>query len=164
MSSVDAFIALGSNLGNPAHQLSTAIEDIGLLQKTSVTAVSRLYRSLPIGPPDQPDYINAVVKVATSLAPLQLLDHLQAIENRHGRLRHQRWGARTLDLDILLYGDATINLERLQVPHPEMTLRNFVIFPLADIAPNLCLPNGVSIAQLLANLPSGGIVSLSNGD
>ncbi|MCK9503638.1 MAG: 2-amino-4-hydroxy-6-hydroxymethyldihydropteridine diphosphokinase [Porticoccaceae bacterium] len=164
MSAVAAFIALGSNLGNPAVQLTTAIGDIDLLPKTSVTATSRFYRSAPIGPQEQPDYINAVIKIVTSLAPLELLDHLQGIEQRHGRRRHLHWGPRTLDLDILLYGDAIIDLERLQIPHPQMTFRNFVIYPLADIAPTLCLPGGVSITQLLANLPSGGIVSLSNGD
>jgi 2-amino-4-hydroxy-6-hydroxymethyldihydropteridine diphosphokinase len=161
---VVAYIGLGSNLDNPSHQVTSAIAELGDLEETQVIAVSRLYQSAPLGPAGQGDYINAAVAISTELAPDTLLADLQAIENRHGRVRAERWGPRTLDLDILLYGDLILDSPALHIPHPGLASRNFVLLPLADIAPNLRLPKGETLAQLLANVSAEGIVPLSAGD
>lgn len=164
MSEVRAFIGLGSNLDKPHRQVETAVAEVDALPRTRVTAHSPWYRSAPLGPPGQPDYINGVVAILTELAPETLLEQLQAIEDRHGRRRHQRWGARTLDLDILLYGNLTRSTAELTLPHPELAARNFVLYPLADLAPDLRLPDGTPLASLLANVDGNGIVRLSKGD
>ena len=143
-----AYIALGSNLHTPLEQLKRALNALAQLPQTQLMAVSSFYRSKPLGPQDQPDYLNAVVEISTALSPLALLDELQRIENEQGRVRLRRWGERTLDLDILLYGDEIIQTERLTVPHYDMHNREFVIVPLAEIAPNLTLPNGQKLAEL----------------
>ena len=143
-----AYIALGSNLHTPREQLKRALNALAQLPQTQLMAVSSFYRSKPLGPQDQPDYLNAVVEISTALSPLALLDELQRIENEQGRVRLRRWGERTLDLDILLYGDEIIQTERLTVPHYDMHNREFVIVPLAEIAPNLILPNGQKLAEL----------------
>ena len=143
-----AYIALGSNLHTPLEQLKRALNALAQLPQTQLMAVSSFYRSKPLGPQDQPDYLNAAVEISTALSPLALLDELQRIENEQGRVRLRRWGERTLDLDILLYGDEIIQSERLTVPHYDMHNREFVIVPLAEIAPNLILPNGQKLAEL----------------
>lgn len=143
-----AYIALGSNLHTPREQLKRALKALAQLPQTQLMAVSSFYRSKPLGPQDQPDYLNAAVEISTALSPLALLDELQRIENEQGRVRLRRWGERTLDLDILLYGDEIIQTERLTVPHYDMHNREFVIVPLAEIAPNLILPNGQKLAEL----------------
>ena len=143
-----AYIALGSNLHTPLEQLKRALNALAQLPQTQLMAVSSFYRSKPLGPQDQPDYLNAAVEISTALSPLALLDELQRIENEQGRVRLRRWGERTLDLDILLYGDEIIQTERLTVPHYDMHNREFVIAPLAEIAPNLILPNGQKLAEL----------------
>ena len=143
-----AYIALGSNLHTPREQLKRALNALAQLPQTQLMAVSSFYRSKPLGPQDQPDYLNAAVEISTALSPLALLDQLQRIENEQGRVRLRRWGERTLDLDILLYGDEIIQSERLTVPHYDMHNREFVIIPLAEIAPNLILPNGQKLAEL----------------
>ena len=143
-----AYIALGSNLHTPREQLKRALNALAQLPQTQLMAVSSFYRSKPLGPQDQPDYLNAAVEISTALSPLALLDELQRIENEQGRVRLRRWGERTLDLDILLYGDEIIQTERLTVPHYDMHNREFVIIPLAEIAPNLILPNGQKLAEL----------------
>ena len=143
-----AYIALGSNLHTPREQLKRALNALAQLPQTQLMAVSSFYRSKPLGPQDQPDYLNATVEISTALSPLALLDELQRIENEQGRVRLRRWGERTLDLDILLYGDEIIQSERLTVPHYDMHNREFVIIPLAEIAPNLILPNGQKLAEL----------------
>lgn len=143
-----AYIALGSNLHTPREQLKRALNALAQLPQTQLMAVSSFYRSKPLGPQDQPDYLNAAVEISTALSPLALLDELQRIENEQGRIRLRRWGERTLDLDILLYGDEIIQTERLTVPHYDMHNREFVIIPLAEIAPNLILPNGQKLAEL----------------
>lgn len=143
-----AYIALGSNLHTPREQLKRALNALAQLPQTQLMAVSSFYRSKPLGPQDQPDYLNAAVEISTALSPLALLDELQRIENEQGRVRLRRWGERTLDLDILLYGDEIIQTERLTVPHYDMHNREFVIVPLAEIAPNLILPNGQKLAEL----------------
>ena len=144
-----AYIALGSNLHTPLEQLKRALNALAQLPQTQLMAVSSFYRSKPLGPQDQPDYLNAAVEISTALSPLALLDELQRIENEQGRVRLRRWGERTLDLDILLYGDEIIQTERLTVPHYDMHNREFVIVPLAEIAPNLILPNGQKLAELV---------------
>lgn len=152
-----AYIALGSNLEQPQLQLQQAVADIDDIKNISVVACSRLYRSDPVGPPGQPDYCNAVVAIDTSLEPLALLDALQAVENAHGRTRTLRWGPRTLDLDILLYGNWTIQSPRLTIPHAQMQMRNFVLCPLLDVAPDLVLSDGQPLSALVEKLGYGGL-------
>ncbi len=146
---VTAFIGLGSNLENPREQVTRALEELAAIPQSRLDAVSSLYRSAAIGPEGQPDYINAVARLNTGLSPLQLLDALQTIEDAHGRLREERWGARTLDLDLLLYGGQQIESERLIVPHPEMHRRAFVLTPMAEIAPELAIPGQGEVMALL---------------
>lgn len=161
---VSAYIGLGSNLagslGSPLVQLQQAVQALAALPDTSLKTVSPAYRSIAVGP-EQPDYTNAVACLQTSLAPLALLDQLQAIEQAHERVRVQHWGPRTLDLDLLLYGDQTIDLPRLQVPHPYLTRRNFVLYPLAAINPDLVLPCGTALATLLQDCPPDGLLHLA---
>lgn len=151
-----AWLALGSNLDDPPAQLQRAVDALRRLPGTRVIACSPVYRNpalqLP-GQSPQPDYCNAVVAVDTDLAPLPLLDALQAIETAQGRVRGQRWGARTLDLDLLLYGNEVIDHPRLQVPHPAMRERRFVLQPLVDIEPELRLPDGSTAGEWLARCP-----------
>ncbi len=161
--SVRCYIALGSNLELPASQLRSAVAYIEAAQGIELVGVSRLYLSDPVGP-EQPDYCNAAVAIDTALAPEALLDTLQGIEQAHGRVRSIRWGARTLDLDIALYGDQTIATERLIVPHKELCRRNFVLCPLADLAPELRLPNGQYLADLVAELGQGGLRVLGGSE
>ena len=162
MTVVSAYISLGSNLEAPVQQVLSAVEQIADIPDTELVATSRLYRSAPVGPGDQEDYINAVVAVRTKLQPLQLLDATQAIENAHGRKRVVRWGSRTLDLDILLYGDKIINSERLIIPHKEMHWRNFVLLPLADITPELTLPTGQNLQKLLQTIGEEGLSAIAD--
>ncbi|MFZ7307622.1 2-amino-4-hydroxy-6-hydroxymethyldihydropteridine diphosphokinase [Avibacterium avium] len=143
------YIALGSNLSTPVQQLENALHALQQLPYSQLVAVSHFYQSKPLGPQDQPDYVNAVACLTTTLAPLDLLDQLQRIEQEQGRVRLRRWGERTLDLDILLYGDEIIQSERLTVPHYDMQHREFVIVPLYEIAPNLILPDGKNVADLV---------------
>lgn len=152
-----SYIALGSNLNDPRQQLEQALQALSKLPNSRFRARSAWYQSRAVGPGEQPDYLNGVVLVETSLEPLDLLDQLQAIEAAQGRVREERWAARTLDLDILLYGERVIETERLQVPHPRMTERNFVLYPLADISPDLLLPNGTSLASLLSRCSTDGL-------
>lgn len=144
----DVYVGLGSNLQNPREQVREALQELGQLPRTRLDRHSSLYRSAPLGPQDQPDYVNAVACLATELEPLPLLEALQAIEQAHGRVRERQWGARTLDLDILLYGDRVIDLPRLQVPHPQMHRRSFVLKPLLEIAPGLEVPGRGPVAEL----------------
>lgn len=154
-----AYIGLGSNLEDPLAQVARAFDELANIPQSALLARSAIYSSHPVGP-EQPDYINAVALLDTQLEPLALLDALQAIEQAHQRLRIQHWGPRTLDLDLLLYGDQIIDSERLTVPHPYLTQRSFVLYPLADISPNLHLPDGTSLADLLSRCPADGLVRL----
>lgn len=147
---VTAYIALGSNLETPLQQVTDAVSEINQLPESTVVKVSTWYRSAPLGPADQPDFINGALALNTSLPALELLDHLQAIEQRHHRRRERHWGPRTLDLDLILYGDQVINHPRLTVPHPGVSERDFVLRPLFDISPQLSLPDGRSIESLLS--------------
>lgn len=152
------YIALGSNLQQPSTQLNTAVEAINALADCELGPVSSFYRSPAIGPGEQPDYLNAVLKLDTTLTPIALLDALQSIETKQGRVRETRWGARTLDLDILLYGEQTIQEPRLTVPHPAMPQRNFVLYPLLEITgKNLMLPGDLDLGTLLTACPQGDL-------
>lgn len=136
MSLQRCFIGLGSNLGDSRAILHSAVQ---ALAELGAIKVSKLYASPPMGPQDQPDYLNAVVELNTDLAPLALLDELQRIENESGRVRLRHWGERTLDLDLLFYGDQHIQNERLTVPHIGIAQRDFVVLPLLDLATDLTL-------------------------
>lgn len=157
---ITSYIGIGSNLENPLQQVRSAIKHIQAEANIHWVAQSSWYRSTPVGPADQPDYINGAVCIDTDLTAEQLLQRLHAIEHAHGRVRDVRWGARTLDLDILLYGDQTINNETLIIPHKELANRNFVLQPLLDISANLALPNGVTVAELLTKVGSQGLTRL----
>lgn len=147
-----AWIGLGSNLDAPRRHVETALEELDRLPLCRRLHHSRLYRSRPVGPADQPDFINAVALVATRLSPLALLDQLQALEQRHGRVRARRWGPRTLDLDLLLFDDRQLSTPRLTLPHPEMVRRAFVLVPLAELAPGMRLPDGRRVDALAETL------------
>jgi 2-amino-4-hydroxy-6-hydroxymethyldihydropteridine diphosphokinase len=156
------YLALGSNLAEPLAQLKAALRAIGELPRSRLAAVSSLYASDPLGPPGQPRYLNAVAALDTGLAPLALLDALQAIEQRQGRQRKaERWGPRTLDLDILTFGERLIDQPRLRVPHYHMQARAFVLYPLAEIAPGLRLADGRVLDALLAACPPSGLERLT---
>jgi 2-amino-4-hydroxy-6-hydroxymethyldihydropteridine diphosphokinase len=155
---VIAYIGLGSNLAKPVAQITSARTAIASIAGVQELAFSSLYHSLPMGPQDQPDYVNAVMCVATDLLPMDLLHCLQNIENDHGRVRKgERWGARTLDLDVLIYGDQEIDLPDLTVPHIGLAERSFVLYPLFEIAPQLVVPGKGPIADLVAKCPLSGL-------
>lgn len=160
MAATDVFIGLGSNQADPSLQLAGAVARLAALPETELVAQSPFYRSKPVGPQDQPDFVNGVAWLRTELPPLKLLDHLQAIEQAHGRERVQRWGPRTLDLDLLLYGNETIASERLTVPHAELANRDFVLQPLLDLEPELAMPDGRTIEQLRQRCPDNGLQQL----
>lgn len=153
------YVGLGSNLADPAEQLREAIKALGLLPQSSLAGVSSFYVSDSLLP-GQPRYTNAVAALDTSLPPLTLLDALQGIENDQGRERLERWGPRTLDLDILLFGDRLIDEPRLKVPHYQMQVRAFVLYPLAELAPGITLADGRALNDLLARCPFEGLERL----
>lgn len=151
------FIGLGSNLADPIAQIQSAIAAIDSLDEVTVITQSSLYSSPPMGPKDQPDYINAVIEVETTLFAHQLLDQLQTIELQQGRVRQRHWGERTIDLDLLIYGANQLDDDRLQIPHPGIAVRAFVLYPLAEIAPSLTIPSLGNIQQLLEACPLDGL-------
>lgn len=154
-------IGLGSNLGNSLAILTGAIDRLKTHPQIELLAVSSWYLTAPIGPP-QPDYLNGCAAMETSLTPLELLQVLQSIEAEFGRVRQEIWSARTLDLDLLLYRDRIIDLPTLQIPHPHMCDRAFVLMPLAQIAPDVIEPrSGESIATLSKKLECTGVKLLS---
>jgi len=148
--SIRCYVGLGSNLDNPVAQVSSALSRLKRMPESRLVSVSSLYRSKPLGPFNQPDFINAVVSLDTSITALEVLDNLQQIETLQKRKRLLRWGPRTLDLDLLLYGQETIQSERLIIPHPHLVWRNFVLVPLAEIAPDLILQNNINASTYLA--------------
>lgn len=143
------YIGIGANLNNPKKRVQIAIANLKKLPATTLRIYSSLYQSRPLGPQNQPDYINAVAALETALLPYELLRTLQEFEKQQGRQRNgERWGPRVIDLDILLYGDNRIQSDNLIIPHPQLTWRAFVLYPLAEIAKNLILPTGESILTL----------------
>lgn len=146
----NVFLGLGGNLGDRRETMRSAVEAIR--EVIDDVRVSSLYESAAWGVTDQPAFLNAVVRGRTSLKPLDLLDAMQAIENDLGRVREQHWGPRLIDIDILLHGSAVIDEPRLQVPHPYMTQRGFVLRPLADLAAGLTLPDGSLVGELLTTV------------
>ena len=152
------YIAIGSNLADPVAQAKIAIEALKTLPESELLACSSLYSSTPMGPQNQPDYINAVAMILTELTQLELLDCTQRIELEQGRVRKdERWGPRTLDLDIILFGNEVIDSERLTVPHYGMKEREFVLYPLLEIAPSLQLPDGTELKTLVDNVDRNGL-------
>ncbi len=160
MAEIDAWIGLGSNLDDPVKQIKRALGELAGLEQSRLHAASSLYANPPMGPADQPDYVNAVAWLKTSLPALTLLDALQQIEREHARLRGRHWGPRTLDLDLLLYAQDVIDSARLKVPHPGIAERNFVLYPLAELDGELRIPGMGSVADLCAHCPATGLKKL----
>jgi 2-amino-4-hydroxy-6-hydroxymethyldihydropteridine diphosphokinase len=159
---ITAYVALGSNVEHPPEQVRRALAELNHIGGSRVMRHSALYRSAPVGPADQPDYVNAVACLLTTLGPLALLRELQAIERSHGRVRGaERWGPRTLDLDLLLYDEISLNTPQLTVPHPRMHERGFVLVPLHEIAPELHVPGHGTVSELLARVPSDDVQRLT---
>ncbi|KEY91227.1 2-amino-4-hydroxy-6-hydroxymethyldihydropteridine pyrophosphokinase [Candidatus Photodesmus blepharus] len=147
---VIVYIGLGSNLFEPKKQVTRAVEELKNLPRSKFVKASSLYSSKPMGPKDQPNYINAIVAIETRLMPIELLNYTQEIEKKRGRLRkNEHWGPRILDLDVILFGNETINSERLTVPHYGIKDRKFVLYPLLEIVPDLQLPDGTKLRTLL---------------
>lgn len=156
-----AYVALGSNLHSPAHQILKAFDELDAMPNTEVVKRSSLYRTAPVDYEDQPDFINAVVELKTRLDPEKLLRYLLAIENLHGRERPFPNAPRPLDLDLLLYDDLRMQTEDLTLPHPRMHTRGFVLLPLAEIAPDLVIPEpelaNQTVAELATACPDQGV-------
>ncbi len=161
---VRAFVGLGGNLGDPAATLQEAIRELDGLPSTHLLRASRLYRSPAWGVPDQPDFINAVVLLETALAARTLLDAMLQVERSHGRDRdaETRWGPRTLDLDLLLYGDAVIEEPGLRVPHPHLHERAFALLPLIEIAPEAMIPGRGLVRDVLDTIAVDAIERVGN--
>jgi 2-amino-4-hydroxy-6-hydroxymethyldihydropteridine diphosphokinase len=157
---VDCYIAIGSNLGDRLATANAAVSAMGKLADSHLLRQSSWYQSKAIGPGEQQDYINGVVLLSTRIEPASLLNLLQVIESDFGRERNIKWGARTLDLDILLYGNETVNTNILTIPHPQMHQRNFVLYPLYELNPELILPNGIAISTLLTSVSASGLTKL----
>lgn len=155
---IRVYVAIGSNQSQPLQQANAALEALAHIPQTRLIVCSSFYRTKPLGPQNQPDFLNAVVALDTRLPAEQLLDHTQHIERNQGRVRKdERWGPRTLDLDMLLYGDSQIATERLTVPHYGLKEREFMLYPLAEIAPDLVLPDGTPLAECLKHVPQNGM-------
>ena len=154
-----AYVGVGSNLGDRWGHLAHAARELRAAPRVALVTASRVWDAAPLGPP-QPRYLNAVLELETELPPLDLLDVLQEVERTGGRVRTAvRWSARTLDLDLLLYGDAVVRQPRLVVPHPDLVARRFVLAPLAELCPERVVPGtGRTVAQLLARLPPEDVV------
>ncbi len=162
MNRVVAFVGLGGNVGDAAAALRAALVELDALPETRLLRASRLYRTPAWGMRDQPDFVNAVAMLETALPALDLLAHMLAIERTHGRERDadRRWGPRTLDLDLLLYGGAVVDEPGLHVPHPRLHERAFALVPLAEIAPEVMIPGVGRIADALEKLGADGISPL----
>ena len=152
-----AYVALGSNLQDPAQQVLRAFEELNGLPQTRLVAKSALYRTAPVGYDNQPDFVNAAAEISTGLDPLALLRALLALETAHGRERPFPNAPRVLDLDLLFYDDLVMQEPELTLPHPRLHERGFVLFPLADIAPDLDVPGKGTVRELLAALPDQGV-------
>lgn len=157
-----AYLGLGSNLQQPLLQAQRALQALQTLPESELVKHSPLYRSAPLSGNNQPNYINAVAMLRTGLTPLALLESLQAIEQRQGRVRSaERWASRSLDLDMLLYADYRSDDPHLTLPHPELYNRAFVLYPLYDCHPDLILPNGQMLAHLVQNCSAAGLSRIS---
>lgn len=158
-----AYIGLGCNLGDRKATLASAVKALQDHHHCSDVISSSIYETDPMGPQDQPDYLNSVVSTHTELDAHELLKLLQSVEQEHGRVRDgTRWGARTLDLDLLMFGDSVINTPTLTVPHPGLAERSFVLLPLSELAPNLVVPQHGSISELLSQCRQFGIRRLDS--
>jgi 2-amino-4-hydroxy-6-hydroxymethyldihydropteridine diphosphokinase len=156
-----AYVALGSNLDDPPRQIAAAFERLAALDDCRLIARSRLYRTAPLGPQDQPEFVNAAAGLLTVLGPHELLRALKRIEAEQGRAQPiVRWGPRRIDLDLLLLDDVRIAEADLEIPHPGLTRRNFVLYPLRDIAPELLVPGEGTVSALAARAGSAGLASL----
>jgi 2-amino-4-hydroxy-6-hydroxymethyldihydropteridine diphosphokinase len=155
-----AFVGLGANLGEPHIQVRQALGALDAIPHTRVVKSSSLYRSEPLGHADQPQFVNAVAQLETGLPPERLLDELQAIETRQGRVRSFANAPRTLDLDLLLFGNAVIETQTLEVPHPRMHQRAFVLLPLLEIAPDIAVPGRGPAKALLEQCSNQGVERL----
>lgn len=152
------YVGLGGNLGDARRHVSRAIDELNEIRGCRLLAHSSLYRSAPMGPVAQDWYVNAVAGLQVELEPQELLDRLQELERSHGRFRGgERWGPRTLDLDILLFGDRIVDRPGLTIPHPGLTNRNFVVYPLLQIAPDMVLPDGRRLADVASRLDREGL-------
>jgi 2-amino-4-hydroxy-6-hydroxymethyldihydropteridine diphosphokinase len=157
---VPAYVGVGSNLGDPVARVRAAFDSLAKLPQTRLIATSRLYRTAPFGPVEQGDFINAVAGLLTQLDALELLRQIRAIEAAAGRVRGERWGPRTLDLDLLVFGDQRIDTPALTVPHPGIAERVFVLAPLEDIAPTLDVPGVGRVEELRRRLGEDGILEI----
>jgi len=157
-----AFIGLGSNLDEPNEQVHQALTALANLASCKELESAPWYSSKAIGPEGQPDYINTVARLKTLLSPTELLTQLHNIENAQGRQRLVRWGARTLDLDLLLYNDIELNTDKLTIPHPEIRNRSFVLLPLYNLSPTLILPNGEKLETLVQQCDQSDLTLLTH--
>lgn len=162
MSAVTAYIALGSNLDDPQRQLRSALAALAALPDTRLVRASSFYRSAPVGYADQPDFVNGVAAIETGLAPRALLEALLAIERRHGRVRDFLNAPRTLDLDIIAYGNRTVDEPGLAIPHPRLHERAFVVIPLAEIAPDATIPGRGSVRELQARVDRDSVTRVED--
>ena len=162
MAFTQVYVGMGSNLDTPVQQLKDALAHLEQIEKTQLVNCSSFYASKPMGPQDQPDYVNSVAELDTQLSPIELLHALQRIELEQGRQRkNERWGPRTLDLDILLFGDLVIHTKELTVPHYGMQEREFVLYPLFELNPDLMLPCGNSLETILNQVSKNGLEIIS---
>jgi 2-amino-4-hydroxy-6-hydroxymethyldihydropteridine diphosphokinase len=156
-----AYVAIGANLGEPVESVRRAFSHLGTLPKTRLVARSRLYRSAPLGPQDQPDFVNAAAGLLTGLTALDLLRELKAMELRLGRTAPKvRWGPRVIDFDLCVFGSERIQTDELTVPHPGVPVRNFVLYPLFDLAPDLEVPGHGRVRELLGHASADGLEAL----
>lgn len=162
MTEVTAYIGLGSNLGDPKAHVNSALTELDSLEGCRLCRASSLYASAPMGPADQPDYVNAVAEICTQLEAGMLLEQLQMLEARHEREPTHHWGPRTLDLDLLLYGNAVIETSRLSVPHPGAAGRPFVLYPLAELDSALVIPGVGRVEALLPDCPRESLVKIED--
>jgi len=161
ISMIKAYIGMGSNLDEPIQQLQNALLELREIPETKLATVSSFYRSKPVGPQDQPDFINAVAEIETALSAEDLLDALQEIEAKHERVRERHWGPRTLDLDILLFGDEIIDTKRLNVPHKEMLNRNFVLLPLFELTNDMIIPGAGKLGDYVDKCDESTIIKIN---
>jgi 2-amino-4-hydroxy-6-hydroxymethyldihydropteridine diphosphokinase len=158
-----AYVGIGSNLDEPLRQVERAFTALATLPASRLVARSRIYRSRPLGPQDQPDFLNAAAGILTQLGPLALLESLQSLERSLGRATPVvRWGPRRIDLDLLAYGRVEMATERLVLPHPGLCERAFVLYPLADFAPDLDVPGCGFVRDLAARIPPDGIAAIEH--